>query len=519
MSYDAECRRQFQEWLKAHYGTLDALNEHWSTAYWSQTYFDWSQIPLPAGPNNPGLMLAYKLFTTSVYRAYQCNLIDSIRRYAAPHQKITHNCLGFVAPLDYYDINADLDFASWDHYVGMGDPDLAIHSFESSLIRGLKRQNYWIMETQPGWVNWAKVNTAHHRGEVRAMAWHDVGHGADAVLYWQWRSAPNGQEQYHGNLIAPDGKPRPIYKEIAQIGREFESLRDVLAGTTLQADAAILHHYDSRWALEWQPHHYQFDAVKYAHSFYKPLREALHNVDVIHPKALLTGYKLVIAPMMHVLDDEITANLLRYVESGGHLVLGVRSGVKDVHNALLPMRQPGSALSSLLGAHVEEYYALLDAIPVEGAWSGQASIWAEWLEVDTQDAETLLRYGTANGWLDGQAALVTRRVGNGRITYMGAWFDDALMQYITGHLLEISEITPMIVPMPPGVELCRRTRQGSDTVSNTNNDHLYIVINHTSAPQEVQLSFPTRDLLTSNTHAGAISIPPRGVVVLQGNGS
>ena len=67
--------------------------------------------------------------------------------------------------------------------------------------RGWKRENFWVMETQPGSVNWAPVNAALDAGETRAMAWQAIGHGADAVLYWQWRDALNGQEQYHGCLL------------------------------------------------------------------------------------------------------------------------------------------------------------------------------------------------------------------------------------------------------------------------------------------------------------------------------
>ncbi len=505
VSYDEECRQAFEKWLQKRYGTLEALNQHWSTQYWSQTYFEWSQIPLPVGSHNPGLMLDFKRFTTQVYRDFFKGQIDTIRRHALPEQFITHNCLGFVAPLDYYDINADLDLVSWDHYAGSVVPDVPAHSFESSIMRGFKQKNYWVMETQPGWANSGMVL---HRGETRAMAWHDIGHGADGVCYWQWRSAPNGQEQYHGSLVGQDGTPRPIYAEIAQIGQELARLNDYFNDTTPVSEAALLHDYDSRWSLYYQPHHPDFEYIKYGLSFYKPLRNLIHNVDVISPEASLEKYRLVVAPAMHVMNEELAKRLIKYVEGGGHLVLGVRFSFKDTYNALWPTRSPG-LLTACLGAYVEEYYALHEAISVQGPeLSGTASIWAEWLQVNDPATEVLLRYGPSNGWLDNQPALVRRSVGKGSITYYGAWFDEALMQGLTRDLVARSGLNSFTEfrPLPNGVELCQRRNQHKE---------FYVLINHTSGEQKVTLPFPTVDLLSKQAYQQEILLNEHAVKVLE----
>src|SRR5262249_61532195 len=133
---------------------------------------------------------------------------------------------------DHYVVEQDLDLAAWDDYVGQGHLDAVKNGFAHDLTRGFKQRNFWVMETQPGSVNWAEINNALDKGEVRAMAWHDVGHGADTVSYWQWRSAVNGQEQYHGVIVGPDGTPVPLYDEIAQIGRGVAKAGPVLAGAS-----------------------------------------------------------------------------------------------------------------------------------------------------------------------------------------------------------------------------------------------------------------------------------------------
>jgi beta-galactosidase len=108
------------------------------------------------------------------------------------------------------------------------------------LTRGFLRRNFWVMETQPGAVNWSPNNNVLDKGEARAMAWNDVGHGADAVLFWQWRSALNGQEEYHGVLVGADGTPVPFYEEARRIGAEFEKAAPALAGTAVDSQVAIL---------------------------------------------------------------------------------------------------------------------------------------------------------------------------------------------------------------------------------------------------------------------------------------
>jgi len=59
-SYGSATRKQFQDWLRGKYKTLDNLNARWTTAYWSQTYQSWDQIPIEETYGNPGLLLNWK---------------------------------------------------------------------------------------------------------------------------------------------------------------------------------------------------------------------------------------------------------------------------------------------------------------------------------------------------------------------------------------------------------------------------------------------------------------------------
>ena len=504
VSVDADTRAQFQQWLKTRYGTLDNLNARWTTAYWSETYTAWDQIPIQTGYGNPGLLLNWMRFVSDTWRSYQQNQLEVIRANCDRRQFITTNLMGWFDGFDHYAITQDLDLAAWDDYVGKGHLNPARNGAAHDLTRGFKQKNFWVMETQPGSVNWADINNSLDKGEVRAMAWHDIGHGADAVSYWQWRSALNGQEQYHGVIVGPDGTPVPLFSEIEQIGKDLEKSGATLAGTSVRSQVAILHSYDSRWAIQWQKHNKKYDPVEEIVSYYEPLRAKAQSIDIVPPTASLTEYKLVVAPGLNVLSEAAARNLITYVQNGGHLVLGQRSAMKDEDNGLQPQRQPGP-LASLLGGRVEQYYALTDPVPVAGEWGGgESQLWAEFLSVREPGTEILQRYGKSNGWLDGQPAAITRKVGRGRITYIGAWLDPKSMERAAQWMVSISGVQPALGEVPVGVEVC--PRYGSEGA-------VYVLINFSNQPQTVRLPRAMNDVLEGGKKE-SVRLSTYGVAVL-----
>ncbi len=467
-SYGPSTEAQFQQWLKAKYGTLDNLNKRWTTAYWSETYQDWSQIPIEERGGNPGLLLNWKEFVSDTWRSYQKNQLEAIRANAEKRQFITTNMMGWFEAYDHYTVAQDLDLASWDDYVGTGQLDPVKNGATHDLTRGFLRKNFWVMETQPGFVNWSPDNNALNKGEVRAMAWNAIGHGAEAVEYWQWRSALNGQEQYHGTLVGADGTPVPLYSEVQQIGEEFAKAAPVLDGTTVHSDVAVLQDYASRWAINWQRHNQKFDPEVAILSYYAPLHALVRSVDIVSDTAPLSGYKLVVAPALNVITPEAARNLEGYVRGGGHLVLGQRSGMKDEDNSLWPQRQPGP-LAGLLGARVAQWYALETTVPVTGEWgAAQDAVWAEQLEVTSPETKVLMRYGKSNGWLDGQPAAVTRAVGKGSITYIGAALDAQAQVGAVRWMLGEAGVRAVLPEVPPGVDVAVRSGGGKRVLILTN---------------------------------------------------
>jgi len=503
ISFDSQTKAQFQQWLKTRYGTLDNLNARWTTAYWSESYTAWDQIPIQVKYGNPGLLLSWMRFVSDTWRSYQKNQLDAIRANSDSRQFITTNTMGAYDGFDHYTVLQDLDLAAWDDYVGEGQVNPVKNGAAHDLTRGFKEKNFWVMETQPGHVNWAGINNSLNKGEVRAMAWHAVGHGADTVSYWQWRSAMNGQEQYHGTLLGADGTPLPLYPEVAQVGKEFEEASAALAGTTVKSEVAMLHSYDSRWAIQWQRHNKNYDPIEEFLSYYGPLRAISQSIDILPPTAKLSSYKLVVAPGLNVLSDRAAKNLIAYVQGGGHLVFGQRSGMKDDDNSLQPERQPGP-LAELLGGRVEQYYALTAPVPVEGQWgSGESPLWAELLSTKSVATEVLMRYGKSNGWLDGEPAAITRQVGKGRITYVGAWLDPATMRRAAKWMTDSSAVKTPLPSVPEGVEVSLRQGERGD---------VFVIINFSETAKTIPLSGPMKDVLEGGEKT-SVSLPVYGVAV------
>lgn len=337
------------------------------------------------------------------------------------------------------------------------------------------------------------------------MAWEAIGHGADAVLYWQWRDALNGQEEYHGAIVGPDGGPLPIYSEIQQIGREFALAAPVLQGTRPVSQVAILYTYDSRWAIDFQRHTRDYDQLQVLLDYYRPLRDLTQSVDIISADAPLDQYKLVVAPSLNVISQDLANHLRNYVRHGGHLVLGPRSGMKNGYDALNIERQPGP-LAADLGGRVSQYYALENSVPVRGIWGqGRASIWAEPLSIHAKDVRVLLSYEKSNGWLDGHPAMVVQNFGKGKIAYLGTILDASLMHDAVQWMVAGAHVRPAFGAVPANVEVCRRER---------GNTQVFIFINHGELPVTIPLPSPMRNWLVAGPPVEALYLDPEGVAVV-----
>jgi len=526
--YCHNCVAAFRIWLQRRYGGLDALNEAWGTVFWSQTYTDWTQIEPPAlavERPNPSHVLDYYRFSSDSWVDYQQIQIDLLRAKTNGAQFVTTNLMGLFSDLDYYKLAQPLDFITWDSYptgqserwremlyasggadhaYDVGDP--AITGLAHDLMRGAKDKPFWIMEQQPGHINWADYNPAPRSGVVRLWTWDDIAHGADTVVYFRWRACLYAQEQYHSGLLRHDGQPASGLHDVQAMSRE-QQVMAAIQGTRVLAEVALLHSYDDLWAIGLQPHNRDFGYLRHLFTYYRALQRAGVPVDIAPPTRDLSRYKLVIAPTLFLVDETISENLRRYVEQGGHLLLSVRSGFKTKDNRVVDTALPG-LLADLVGTTVEEWHSLPPGVtvPLELADLAEQpltiTIWAEALQPVT--AEPLGRF--VGGALDGRPAASLNRFGDGEVVYLGAWADDRLADALLARLLSRARVEP-VAAVPAGVKVMRRAGDGREFV---------FLLNFTDAMATAKLSMTGyTDALTGEPRGPSVEVPARGVVICQ----
>jgi len=300
---------------------------------------------------------------------------------------------------------------------------------------------------------------------MRLWAHHAVAHGAGAVMYFRWRRCLEGQEQYHAGLRKQDGTPDRGFHDAARAAAELPTVEPS------DPSVAMLHSYENLWALEIQPHDTNFDYWEHFETYYGALRERSVGVDVVRPTASLEEYEVVVAPTLHLIDDETAAHLRKYVENGGQLILTARSGVKDVANKLRPEPAPGP-LSSLAGVTVDQHETVppsLEATVTHRDEEYGYRIWGEWLS--PTDATVLATH--ESGVAAGRPAITTVERGAGTVTYVGVWPESDLAATIVGDALASTGV-PTTEPLPDGVRVT--TRDGRAWITNFSDQRAHVDI-------------------------------------------
>jgi len=514
--YCPNCQSAFQNWLRIRYGTLEKLNSAWGTAFWSHVYAEWSQIPVPVetgGVPNPGLDLDFRRFMSDTFACFQQEQVDILRQ-VCPEHFITHNFMGFgFDQINYYDLAKPLDFVSWDNYPRTGwhlakEADHAYLALGHDTTRGFKGKPFWVMEEQSGSGGWQTVGMNPRPGEMRLWTYQAIAHGADAIVYFRWRTARYGTEQFWHGVLYQHGQPGRRYAELKTIGEELKRAGERFQGAENRNQVAMLHSYDTRWAFQIQPNHNDFHYPALFTSYYKALHSRNIGVDIVPPDADLSRYRLVIAPALYILPPDAADNLRSFVQQGGLLIATARSGVKDEANAIVNRYLPG-LLADVCGVEVDEYDVqpadstiLLElALPNRETQSAQSRLWFDVLRTTT--AQPIATYQA--GYFSGSPAITLNRFGQGQSIYVGTLGDDTLHDTILDWALKSVGIHAVLAA-PSGVEVIERW-QG--------NQRLLFLLNHTSETKEAPITQPCMDLLSGTIVNEIVIMPPFGVFVLQ----
>ncbi len=450
VSYSESAAQGFRRWLAAKYGDVGALNISWGNVFWSMEYRSFSEINPPnltVTEPNPAHLLDFRRFSSHEVASFNRIQVD-ILRAESPGRDVVHNYMGFFDQFDHHAVSRDLDVATWDSYpIGFleqfwfsrdeklryartGHPDIA--AFHHDLYRGCAKGRWWVMEQQPGPVNWAAHNPAPLPGMVRLWTLEAAAHGAEMVSYFRWRQAPFGQEMHHAGLLRPDSVDDVGAHEARAAASDLATLGDLGLSTK---SVALLFSYEAAWLFDTQPQGRSFRYMELVFSFYTALRRLGLDVDILPADAALDGYAMVIAPSLPIVSSELTERL---VSLAIPVLFGPRSGSRTP-DFQIPERLPPGNLRAAIPVTIPRVESLREGLVEQG--DGFAVMrWFEHVESDLAPEERLT---------DGRGVVYA----SGSFRYLAAWPDEALLARVLRRMA--GEAGLVTVDLPPDLRLRR----------------------------------------------------------------
>jgi beta-galactosidase len=512
----APCYAAFRQWLKARYGTLDRLNQEWWSTFWSHRYTDWGQIE-PVDGSVHGLMLDWQRFTSDqaldFFRAESAPL-----RELTPHVPITTNFMQPDTGLNYWRFAEHEDIVSWDSYPRWhqgDDVENAMRTaFYHDLHRSFKRGHpFLLLESPPSVTNWQGISRLKKPGMHVLSSIQAIAHGANSVMYFQWRQSRGGAEKFHSAVVSHLGSENTrVFRDVADVGRILEKLSPVVS-TGVKAPAAIIYDCENEWALNNAQlprsvgKNYQETCLRH----YRCLWQRGIPVDVVQAEADLRAYPIVIVPMLYMLRPGVAECLEEFVSAGGICVVTYLTGYVNESDLCFTGGYP-PALRRALGIQSEELDTLTDdqrgvitactnnPLPIEGTF--QIHHYAEL--VHTEGAQVLAEY--ASDFYAGYPALTVNSYGKGQAYYIAARTEDRFLSAFYGALLEqtgVSHGLPVVIPDGVSVQVRADDQR-----------RFIFVMNFTPQEHRVALTQTLTDVINGIHVSEHINLPPFGVSVL-----
>ncbi len=483
--YCDNCASAFRGWLQERYHSLAHLNDAWGTNFWSQHYYSWDDIfPPRLSPSfsNPGQSLDYWHFMSdSLLGCYRVE--EDILRTVTPDIPLTTNFMVAFKPVDGYEWAKHIDIISFDMYPPYGTP-ASFNALHHDLMRSLKDgQPHMVMEQSPSEVNWMAQNPQKRPGQMRLHSLQAIAHGADGMMFFQWRQSKAGAEKYHAAVVTHEGNEHNrIFRQCAQVGAELEQIAPAVSGTRIHADVAIVMDWENWWAVEYRPA--PSDRVNYIeliYTYYRAFHQLNVAVDIVNPTCDISKYRVVVAPLLHMLRPGVAANLTQFVERGGTLLTTFYSGIVDEHDHVGLGGYP-SELRKLLGIHIEELDpwtpAMSNEVVIkEGTLAGTYScdLWGELLHLEGAQAIGVF----ASDYYANSPALTVNIFGLGRAYYIATQGNEELTAKLIKELCHEAQVDS-VLQTSANIEVTRRVHSDGSKI--------YFLLNHTQQAQQIQVT-------------------------------
>lgn len=511
------CYGAFRDWLKARYGTLDALNQAWWSTFWSHRYTSWDQIE-PVDPSMHGLMLDWQRFISD-------QGLDFMRAEAAPLRAITPYIpltTNFMQPdvgLNYAQWAKHVDVISWDSYPRWhltDDVSTAMQTaFYHDLYRSYKQQPFLLMESSPSVTNWQGVSRLKKPGFLKLASLQAVAHGSNSVQYFQWRQSRGGEEKFHGAVVSHLGSEKTrVFQDVAEVGQVLEQLA-ALSETRVEAQVAIIYDFENEWALNHAklPRSLEKNYQQTCRTHYAPFWKQGVAVDVISVEAEFSPYRILIAPMLYMMKDGVAERIEQFVQAGGIFITTYLSGLVDESDLCFLNGYP-SALRRTLGLYSEEMDTLADEQsgtlvacadnPLNLTGTYTFHHYAELVQIET--ARIVAAY--ASDFYAGMPALTVNHHGAGHAYYIAPRTDDAFLNDFYACLIDQAGLAEKIFTAPSGVSIQKRSSADAS---------YWFVMNFTAEDQTVPVHEAVQEVLTQTAVGDSISLSAYGISIVVQN--
>lgn len=514
--YCENCEKAFRVWLKKRYGTLDELNRAWNTSFWGHTFYDWEEIVLPDHRTEhfneeqtvaQAISIDYRRFNSdSILDCFRLEY-EAVKKYT-PDIPVTTNMMeGTYKALDYQKWGGYMDFISWDNYPSNEDSFSRI-AFNHDLMRGVGNgKPFVLMEQTPSAQNWQPVNALKRPGVMRLWSYQAVAHGADAVLFFQLKRSIGSCEKYHGAVIDHAGHENTrVFREVAELGKELDKLGGEILGASGAAEVALMFDWENWWAIEYSAGpsvrlKYVDEIMKY----YTALHEQNIPVDIVGQEKDLSGYKVVIAPVLYMTKPGVDEYIRSFVQNGGTFVTTFFSGYVDENDLVILGGYPGR-LRDILGIWVEEIDALPDTKQNSFVYEGKTYS-AEMLcdIMHLEGAKALAEY--QEDFYAGTPVVTCNSLGEGEAYYVGTRSEEAFYKKLIQEICEKQKVYPA-AETPSGVEAVERFR---------NDEHYLFLLNHNETGEKISVPGVCVDLLTGKSYQKKeqLELVKKGVAILK----
>ena len=433
--YSEDAERAFQKWCEERYGTIDAVNDAWGTAFWAQRMNDFTEIVPPrfigdGNFMNPGKLLDFKRFSSDALKAFYIAERDTLAEIT-PDLPLTTNFMVSASGsvLDYDDWGDEVDFVSNDHYFIPGEAHLDELAFSASLVDGIARKDPWfLMEHSTSAVNWREINYRKEPGQLVRDSLAHVAMGADAVCYFQWRQSKAGAEKFHSAMVPHAGEDSAVFRDVCELGADLNKLSDegILGSRLAKSRVAVVFDYESEWATE-----HTATPTQHVHhvdeplAWFRALADQGVTADVVPVRGAWDDYEMVVLPSVYLLSEETTRRVRDYVVGGGRLVVTYYTGISDEKDHVWLGGYPGS-IRDVVGVRVEEFMPMGDdftGVPDRlGLSNGAVAHDIADVIGSVDGTATVLETFKDDPWtgMDGAPAIVAHTFGEGRSVYVGA---------------------------------------------------------------------------------------------------